>query len=441
MHLRCYSAAALASLLILAGHAFAGRAAAQTVATGQTAGGAFYRIEVPVGWQAADGLVIWNHGFDPDDVGEVTHEDLGPLVDVQLIQGYAVAASSYRLPGWALFATLQDNRELVEEFENVFGVPDQILIHGGSLGGLVTAQAVEQGGPGNVVGALPICGALAGSRLWDGALDLRLLYDHVCAGVPGGQIPGGAGGLPFPLPPDYDEIDLGTAIEVCLGIVLPLPPTAAQQARLDQLMALTGLPESFLLTDMVFASFVLHDLVYDPAKLDGAAAMDNAGVDYGDPAVNAGVERVTSDPPARFFLRDNFTPSGEVGAVKIVSIHTDKDGLVIVENQSEYAAVVPAGNLTVGIVVEETPSHCDFSDAEVQAAWEALRAWVDGGSQPTAASLQAVCQGLVAVGTASGPCRYDPAFVVPDLDGRVRPRGPIFVDGFESGDTSAWSGG
>ena len=149
---------------------------------------------------------------------------------------------------------------------------------------------------------------------------------------------------------------------------------------------------------------------------------------------------MVSDPAARFFLRDHFTPMGEVGDVKIVSIHTDKDGLVLVENQSEYASLVPAGNLTVGIVIEDAPSHCDFTEAEGLAAWEALRAWTAGSPQPTAATLLADCEALVVGGT-PGPCRYDPAFVVPDLDGRIPPRGPIFADGFESGDTSAWSNG
>ncbi len=405
-----------AALLILASHV-----QAQTVQTGQTASGAFYRIEVPAGWQATDGLVIWNHGFDLEPIAALSHEDLGPLVDVQLAAGYAVAASSYSLPGWALFQTATDNQQLVEELENAFGVPDEILIHGASLGGIVTAQAIEQGDLGNVVGAMPFCGALAGSRVWDGALDLRLLYDYVCDGVPGAQIPGGAGGLPFPLDPDYDEIDMALAVEICLGVLTPIP-TSGQQARLAELLALAGIPESFLLTDMGFATFALHDLVYDPAKLDGAAAMDNAGVDYGDSGVNAGVERVVSDPTARAFLGDHFTPSGDIGAVKIVSIHTDKDGLVIVENESEYASVVPPGNLTVGIIVEDDPTHCGFTEAETAAAWESLRAWVAGLPQPTAQDLQDVCNSLVLGGLAAGPCRYDPGFMVPDLDVRVRPR-------------------
>ena len=105
--------------------------AGPTDISGQTASGAFYRIVVPVGWQPADGLVIWNHGFDLGAVGPVS--DLGPLVDVQLAEGWAVAASSYSLPGWALFQTATDNREMVEVFENTFGVPDQILVTGASL--------------------------------------------------------------------------------------------------------------------------------------------------------------------------------------------------------------------------------------------------------------------------------------------------------------------
>lgn len=410
---------------------------AQTVSTGQTASGAFYRFEVPSGWSPADGLVIWNHGFSLDPVGPVS--DLGPLVDVQLVQGYAVAASSYSLPGWALFQTAIDNRQMVEAFEAEFGVPEEILIHGASLGGIVTAQAIEQGDLGNVVGAYPICGAMAGSRVWDGALDLRLLYDYLCGDVPGAAIPGGPDGLPFPPDPSFDEVDLALAVEFCLGLLTPFP-TSGQEARLAEMLALTGLPESFILTDMGFATFALHDLVFDPAKLDGGMAMDNAVVDYGDPAVNAGIERVAPNAVDRELLRASYTPSGDVGDVKIVSIHTDKDGLVIVENQSEYAAVVPASQLTVAVAVESDPSHCGFTDAEALAGWEALRAWLGGSPQPTAASIQSDCETLAGGGVA-GPCRFDPAFVIPDMDGRIRPRGEIFADGFESGNTSAWSSG
>ena len=119
-------------------------------------------------------------------------------------------------------------------------------------------------------------------------------------------------------------------------------------------------------------------------------------------------------------LQDNYTPTGDVRGAKIVSLHTDKDGLVIVENESEYASVVPAANLVTAVAIEPTPSHCGFSNAETAASWESLRGWVAGGPQPTAAGIQALC--VVLAPTVGGPCRIDPAFVIPDMDGRIRPR-------------------
>jgi hypothetical protein len=410
----------LASFLFALLLLLATSAGAQTELTGNTSGGAFYTILVPDGWEPADGLVIWNHGFSLDPIGPVS--DLGPLAAVQLSEGYAVAASSYSLTGWALFETINDNKEMVEAFESAFGVPEQIFLFGASLGGIVTAQGIEVGDLGNVVGALPICGAVAGSRVWDGGFDLRQIYDSVCDGVPGGsmlEIPG----LPYLPPPGFDFTAMALAIEVCTGLSQdPADRSVEQAAALDTILSVSQLPENFLLTDMGFAVFGLADLLYDPRKLGGSIPFDNVNVDYGDATVNATIDRVEANPVARQMLFDNYTPTGLVGDTKIVSLHTDQDGLVIVENESSYADVVPPGNLTVGIVVEDVPSHCDFTPAEVLAGWESLRAWVAGAPKPSAQDLQNTCLGLVAGELAPGPCRIDPDFVIPPLGDRVRPR-------------------
>ena len=123
-------------------------------------------------------------------------DDLGDLAPFQLEEGYAVAASSFRQSGWALFKTKNDLQNMFNEFKHHFGEPNEVIVTGGSLGGAVTAQAIEEAHLGNVVGAYTLCGAVAGSRNWDGALDLRLIYDVVAASTPGAQIPGGAEGLP-----------------------------------------------------------------------------------------------------------------------------------------------------------------------------------------------------------------------------------------------------
>jgi acetyl esterase/lipase len=408
-----------AACALLAALSWSFTALAATEASGQTPGGAFYRIAVPDAWNGT--LVIWNHGYEfsePD--AEV---DLGPLADLQLTEGYAVAASSYRDGQWAVFKTDRDLEDLVRAFREQFGEPRSVIVTGASLGGIVTASALERANLGNVVGAYPLCGAVAGSRVWDGALDIRLTYDAVCGDVPGAAIPGGATGKPsqfFPI----TNTQIALAVDACTGILAQTPElrTPEEQARLDKLLANVNIPESFLLTDMVFSVVGLADLTFDHGKLRGKPGVGNVGVTYNDPDVDASIERVEAHPGGARRLQNNFVPRGRVGDVKIVSLHTDKDGLVIVENEKEYDDVVDDDKLTIATVIEAEPSHCDFNPAEVIAGWESLRGWLAGAPQPTAAGIQVTCQVIEGTGLAPGPCRIDPSFSVPDMDERVKPR-------------------
>lgn len=411
--LRLRIAVARAVLALTLACSFVGVAVADTTLSGQTSGGAYYQIVVPDSWNGD--LVLWNHGYTLTP--GAPNPDLGPLRDVQLAEGYAVAASSYRDVGWAVFKSDKDLENLYKVFKNEFGAPDRVFLNGGSLGGIVTAQALEQAKLGNVVGAYPFCGALSGSRLWDGALDLRLTYDAVCDAVPGGALPGGAMGLPDGSTRTLTDNIL--SVNACFGILLPPPArTPGQAARLAQFLTSTQIPENFVITDIAFyGTFGMRDL-WD--KLGGKLGMGNANVVYPDPVIDATIERVTPNNGARNKLRQHYTPDGDVGNVKIVSIHTDKDGLVLVENENEYAQVVAPSQLTVGVVVEAVPTHCGFTPAELVAGWEALRGWVGGLPQPTAVGLQGLCLALEPA--FGGPCRIDPFFVVPDMDGRVLPR-------------------
>ena len=385
-----------------------------TELSGTTGGGAYFKILVPEPWNGD--LVIFNHGLDVS-----FHPDpgLGPLVALQLAEGFAVAASDFQQVGWALFKTKNDLQHLYNTFVDNFGAPTHVWLNGASLGGLVMAQAIEEANIGNVVGALSLCGAGAGSRNWDIALDLRLIYDAVCANTPTAAIPGGAEGLPAKSTISPDE--LGFRINECTGVLLPSASRTTQQSEnLQQILSLTTLPESFLLDDMFFATFVMRDLVHDKGKLHGKIGTRNDTVTYDDEAIDATIERVSGNPGAENRLEKHFTPTGNVGTVKIISMHTSQDGLVVVENESEYAAVVPPSQLTTAIVAEAAPSHCGFNEGEVVASWESLRAWVAGSPQPTAASIQDVCEAFVP--PLGGPCRIDPGFVIGNMDSRVPAR-------------------
>jgi hypothetical protein len=387
-------------------------AAAQTVVTG-AAGGAYFRFAVPPNWNGS--LVIWNDGLTLGPIVPFTVNPnaplagLGQLAPLQFSEGYALAVSSRRQIGWAAFKSNNDLHSMMDEFISRFGNPKSIFVTGGSFGGLIAIQAIESAHLGNVVGGMTLCGTLAGSRNWDLALDLRLAYDAVCRDVPGAAIPGGAEGLPEGLLLNIST--LAARVGIC-----------AQQPAFANVLAVTQLPPSFLLTDMVYSTFVMSDLVHDRTKLNGKIGTRNETVDYGNPVINAAIERVSPNPGAEHRLEDNYTPTGNVGATRIVSLHTDKDGLSIVENESDYASKVSPANFTSAIAIEATPSHCGFNPAEVIAGWESLRGWVAGAPQPTPASIQLTCQAISSSPASPGPCRFNPAFVVPSIDGRIRPR-------------------
>ena len=398
------------------------QASAQVVLTGE-AGGAFFKFAVPPAWSGD--LVIWNDGlrlapnvpFTVDPSNPLA--GLGALAPIQFSQGFAIATTSRRQVGWAVFKSNNDLHTMMDVFAGLFGSPGRIFLTGGSLGGLVAIQAIETAHLGNVVGGLSLCGALAGSRVWDTALDMRLVYDNVCSSVPGAAIPGGAEGLPAGSTITQTQVAL--AANQCTGVLLPPAlRTPDQQARFSTILNITKLPESFFLRDMVFVTHGMADLVHDQTKLNGKIGTQNLTVDYEDPVINATIKRVSGDVGASHRLVKNYTPSGDIGGTRIVSLHTDKDGLVIVENETAYRSVVPASNFTSAVAVEGTPSHCGFTPAEVVAGWESLRAWVSGAPQPTPGSIQATCQVVAPI--VGGACRIDPAFVLPDPDGRMRPR-------------------
>ena len=252
---------------------------ADTTITGEKLG-AFFQITVPTVWNGD--LVINNHGFDFNPPGP--NPGLGPLAALMLSEGYAVAASSYSQCCWTLFTTQQDINRLLGVFEANFGPPDDVILHGGSLGGIITAQGIEKLGA-NVVGAYPICGALAGSRGWDGAIDLRLVYDAVCAGVAGGTLPGGATGLPSPgFPAGGLSIPaIATAVNTCTGVLTPVAFRTACSAGAARSVQVRHADSGELRRHgHGVRTNGLSNLIFAPDKLEGGQGVGNVGVTYND---------------------------------------------------------------------------------------------------------------------------------------------------------------
>lgn len=399
-----------------------------------------YRIELPAGWQAGGRLIVYSHGFDMRSPDPTRPPSTAPSEAWRrrfLAEGYALAAGSYGDRGWALFDIEPAQRALLQIFRERAGEPGEILLLGGSLGGLVslkTAEAYAADGI-EVAGVLALCPPLGGARTWDQALDVRLLVDAVC---PNDPLPSGPDpALPWVLglseiPEGIDDIDspdallrLGSAanrLRQCAGLFLPdilvSPSQRARRARLMRLLTISD--EAFLRTQIGYAVYPLSDLVQHPRKLAGRSGFDNRFVDYGDPEINARVLRVHRDPLAAVKLGAVSNLSGRWGGARVLAVHTDRDELVFTEHLS---ALEEIENRAVrapvtAVIREDAPAHCRFSDAEIEASVGALRDWIDRDEVPDAARLLARCRALAG----SERCGFDPTYTLAPLQTRIRAR-------------------
>jgi pimeloyl-ACP methyl ester carboxylesterase len=429
--------------------------------------GAYGLIVVPENWNG--GLFIYAHGYTADHrVIAPFPTDLTPgnflsrvsqLFQATLIptlSGYASATTTFRSPGWSVRDSIKDVERLRRHFVRKYGKPSHTYLWGHSGGGMVTAAVIEYF-PDTYDGAMPLCGPTAGARRnFDGALDLRLLYEYVCADVPASRFAcricsdgasrcledadcpgGGTCGDLEPLAPPEDGLgpectefllanpakfsetpspsDVGgdfvtPRVTACMGDLSgTIPPTAEQLRRRDLFVRASRIPESFVLTDMFFGTIGMAEVFHRRTKREHA--WGNVGVDYASPlltaeeraALNAGIRRVREDGAAVRYLRRFYEPTGRTRS-KVLTVHAHDDGLVLVENEHKYhQAFEAAGNADRLVqLYTATGGHCGFI-SELFPALAAVTAWVERGETPSLASVRAACPGCTFTDQLPGP--------------------------------------
>lgn len=416
-----------------------------------------FRIDVPANWRAGGRLIIYNHGFSMQDPDPSKPPNTAPDSTIRqflLDRGYALAAGSYTSRGWAVFDLGRSQRVLLDTFRERVGQPGELILFGGSLGGLVSALTAESfAAQGiDVAAVYSLCAPLGGSRTWDQAVDTRLLFDAVC---PESPLPAGSTALPWVLdyadiPSNFDSIDslgdlrdpellLRTAsaanrVRQCTGLFQPaMLDTNTQLQRRAQLKSLLGLTrDDSLKLSLAYAISPLADLIQAPEKLAGRNPFDNRGVDYGDATINNRVLRIAADPLAAVKLRALSDPTGAIGRARILALHGSSDELVFPAHLSAARVLAPA-SLATAMVRDDKVAHCGFSHAELLAGFDALRDWIDRGTKPDATSLQQRCQAL----GGSQRCAFDASLTPAPLDQQIKPRQkttqPVF-----SGHSGAW---
>jgi hypothetical protein len=140
-----------------------------TVHTGIADGSAF-RIEVPKRWNHE--LVLFAHGFRGN--GTTVWVDSPTLREFYVKQGFAWAASSYQTDGYDVGHGVTDTHALIGLFRSVVGeTPTALYMTGLSMGGHITAVEIEHYRD-TFVGAMPYCGVLGDTSLFDYFLDANV---------------------------------------------------------------------------------------------------------------------------------------------------------------------------------------------------------------------------------------------------------------------------
>ncbi|MGW5041581.1 hypothetical protein ACWEQK_25865 [Streptomyces parvulus] len=413
--------------------------------TGRDTGGAYYTMAVPKDWNGS--LVVHAHGGpdlgDASDPARST-EDLGRWA-VMVEEGYAWAGSAYRRGGYGARMAAEDTENVRRLFTQRFGRPERTYLHGQSWGGDVAAKAAETYGArrGAYDGVLLTNGVLGGgSRGYDYRVDLRVVYQYYCRNHP------------RPTEPQYPlwqglrpgstmtNAGLDARLRECTGYdSAPADRTALQQRNLDDILAVTGIPERTLESHLRFATFTFRDIV--SSRLDGHNPWSNRGVRYSgshdDKALNAGVERFSADPAARRDLSYDSDLTGRVD-LPVLTLHAIDDPTAFVEHEAAYRATLDGAGRGRNLVQTFTreSEHSSLSDSEYAASIAALDAWARTGRKPAPHSIAASCATFDA--TYGDGCFYDPGFHPKPYASRVLPRpGGLHWPAMTAAQERAWS--
>lgn len=416
-----------------------------TCYTGQDNNGAYYAIAVPKKWNGS--LVVHSHGGPDLGDGSDPERSVGDLDrwSVMVSEGYAWAGSSYRRGGYGTRMAAADTENLRRLFVDEFGKPERTYVHGQSWGGNVAAKVVETYGKKNgpYDGALLTSGVLGGgSRGYDYRVDLRVVYQYYCQNLPRPDEP------QYPLwqglrpTSTLTTAGLRARLQECTGYAsAPEERTERQQRNLDDILAVTRLPERTLESHLRFSVFTFRDIVHN--RLRDRNPFGNKGVWYSgshdDKALNAGVERFSADPAARRDLSYDSDLTGQI-AIPVLTMHAIDDPTAFVEHESAYRATVDGAHRGENLVQTFTKEseHSELSDSEYADSIAALDSWVRTGKRPTPRSIASSCATYDHVyGTG---CFYDAGFSPEPYASRVRPRpGGLSWPAMTSDQERAWS--
>jgi pimeloyl-ACP methyl ester carboxylesterase len=351
-----------------------------------------YRIEVPKNWNGD--LVLYAHGFRGAS-SALTVTNL-PIRQAALSQGFAWAASSYRVNGYNPQAGVKDTLLLADLFKQKVGVPKRIFLYGSSMGGQVVVNSLESHAD-VYAGGVSECGTISGAGQLDYMIQLNTLADYFAK-------------TDMFAPPKRSLLSQHLSIQqkiypalgrssfvyseanMLMGEYNPVPPidlTPQGQAFRNAAIYLSGGDRPF--AEAGFAAsyqlaiegprllLALLPTLAQAATNDATKYQIDRGYGISSQDINAGVRRVAASP----LIRSQFAVTGNLKA-PLLTIHGTGDGFVPITNQKIYRQLVKAAGKSDLLVQRGVRRfvHCDFSLAERTHTFNDLTKWVKNGVKP-----------------------------------------------------------
>ena len=397
-------------------------------------GGAAYQVEVPANWNGK--LVMYAHGYR----GTGAALTVGPpSIRRYLIQnGYAWAASSYSKNYYDVRAGVEDTNALALQFTAIatknsrsLVAPTRTYITGHSMGGHITAAAIEDEASATAInkvkyhGAVPMCGVVGDTELFSQFAAMQVTAQAL-AGVPAY--------------PTDKFASINTLVTNALFTTFPSVPTAAGVKYLSVLQNITGGPRPMFSLGIAFGGS--FPSAYGTFGSDGTVTgilnknlLDTTAYTYtidgdvaGSTALNAMAIKLSAAPDANRLRSDGLRwipkANGEF-KIPVVSIHTLGDLFVPFSMEQVYQKRVAAKGNSSWLVQRAIRgvSHCDFTVAEQVAAFDDMVKWERDGIKP--AGDDVVTPATVAAATYG--CTHTNNTLGPDESGTTRSLRPAAV--------------
>ncbi|RZJ26162.1 MAG: alpha/beta hydrolase [Haliea sp.] len=362
-------------------------------------GGAAYRIEVPQNWNGK--LVMWAHGY----------RGTGPNLTVDnpiqrrylLDNGYAWASSSYSKNYYDVRAGVEDTNALALNFTKIaaekgrtLAAPSKIFITGVSMGGHITAAAIEDEAQQHAInkvkysGAVPMCGVVGDTELFNYFAGYQVAAQQLA-------------NVPLTTFPISNFATLAPTIQSALWTTFPTVTNAQGDKLKNVMMNLSGGARPFYAEGWANASNqnniwsslggdgtingILNANVLDTTQLFYKVDASSAGTTAVDTAFNAAAFKITPTANANRLRRDGLrwipVANGDI-SIPVVSIHTLGDLFVPFKMEQVYAARVKAKGNDRWLVQRaiRDVGHCAFTAAEATAAFDDMVKWEAGGPKP-----------------------------------------------------------